>query len=339
MKNPIFTSDENLEMFKALEARAHMAINNKRVFMIIGGFDVLRQSLIGRGWVEKIPEVDANKIIIDEKIISECAGSYDTLRMVLSQLVKSSPTYFIWQPKHFEGFLVNVHHPYRNRVNRMRFFDFTLKEGLHNLAENIQWHIIEDLTELTYPRSFLLMDLYQRDYFLQEFRRSLITSFIFFVNDNFDDLFMHDGNISINVIFNCLERIEQYVKVKQHLTIDAEKTNNVITFNEISRIIELIVHEDRKIKMPDYTEGISMLKLKEKVKIATAEIHVYWPETLYDGHSNLWILKPINKSRGFGVVVMKDVEKIFDHVVRHVENKYIVQKYIGRFGGWKNILI
>lgn len=276
-----------------------------------------------------MPDADAKKIVLDEKIISESAGNYDTMRMVLSQLVKSSPTYFIWQPKHYEGFLVNVHHPYRNRVNRMRFFDFTLKEGLHNLAENIQWHIIEDLTELNYPRSFLLMDLYQRDYFLQEFRRSLITSFIFHVNDNFDTLFTEDGCISVEVIFNCLQRVEQFVKVKQNLTVNADKLNNTIAFNELSRIIDLIVHDGKKIKFPDPCEGISMHKLKEKIKIATAEIHVYWPDTLFDGHSNLWILKPINRSRGFGVVVMKDVEKIFDHVIRHVENKYIVQKYVG----------
>jgi hypothetical protein len=329
IKNPIFTDEENLEIFKVLESRAHEATNNKRIFTIVGSFDIIRQSLIARGWIEKVPESESSKIVINEKVISETATDYDTLRLVLSQLVRSSPTYFIWQPKHYDGFLVNVHHPYRNRINRMRFFDFTLKEGLHNLAENIQWHIIEGLTELTYPRSFLLMDLYQRDYFLQEFRRSLITSFILFVHENFDSVFASDGTIPIEVVFNSLQRIEQYVKVKQHLTIDQDRMNNHSTFNEISKQIELVVHEGKKIKMPSYIEGISLQKLKENVKIATAEIHVYWPDSIYDGHFNLWILKPINRSRGFGIVILRDVEKIFEHVVRHSENKYIIQKYIG----------
>lgn len=329
IKNPIFTDEENLEIFKVLESRAQEATNNKRIFTIVGSFDVLRQSLIARGWIEKIPEAESSKTLINEKVISETATDYDTLRLVLSQLVRSSPTYLIWQPKHYEGFLVNVHHPYRNRINRMRFFDFTLKEGLHNLAENIQWHIIEDLTELTYPRSFLLMDLYQRDYFLQEFRRSLIASFIFFVHENFDSVFTSDGTVAIEVVFNCLQRVEQYVKVKQHLCIDQDKMNNNTAFNEISKQIELVVHEGKKIKMPSYIEGISLQKLKENVKIATAEIHVYWPDSVFDGYFNLWILKPINRSRGFGIVVLRDVEKIFEHVMRHSENKYIIQKYIG----------
>lgn len=46
--------------------------------------------------------------------------------------------------------------------------------------------------------------------------------------------------------------------------------------------------------------------------------------------NNYRILKPINKSRGYGVVLMKHVNEIFDHVHRHQENKYIVQKYIER---------
>jgi tubulin monoglycylase TTLL3/8 len=42
------------------------------------------------------------------------------------------------------------------------------------------------------------------------------------------------------------------------------------------------------------------------------------------------ILKPINKSRGFGVILMNNIENILDHVTRHTENKYIIQKYIER---------
>lgn len=75
-----------------------------------------------------------------------------------------------------------------------------------------------------------------------------------------------------------------------------------------------------------------MSKLKTNIKVAVAEIHVRWPESKYDGHRNIWILKPINKSRGYGVVLMKELDKICDHVSRHTENKYIIQKYCGEFG-------
>lgn len=330
IKNPSFSDDANCEIFKKLEAKAHQAINSKKVFTVVGGFEVIRHTLTARGWVEKV--FDGQQSRVDEKMISDTVKCFETTRIVLSHLVKQSPVYFIWQPKYFDGIQLNINYPLRNRINRLRTSDFTLKEGLHNLAENIQWHIIEDVSELNYPRSFLLMDLYQREYFLHEFRRTLITSFLSFLNDyeDFDRLFSDEAVVPIDLIYNCIQRVEFHVKVKQHLCIDLEKTANNSAFNEMAKQIDLVVNQRRKIRYPEYMHGFSMEKLKTNIKIAVAEIHVYWPESKYDGHKNIWILKPINKSRGYGVVLMRDIDKIFDHTVRHTENKYIIQKYCGK---------
>lgn len=331
IKNPSFTDDANCDIFKQLESRAHQAINSRKVFTIVGGFEVIRQSLLARGWIEKILDIHVSKSVVNEKMIANTVGCFETTRIVLSHLVKQSPVYFIWQPKYFDGIPININYPLRNRVNRLRTSDFTLKEGLHNLAENIQWHIIEDVSELNYPRTFLLMDLYQREYFVHEFRRTLVTSFLFFLNDHnkLEDLFAEDASIPIDLIYNCIQKVEFNIKVKQHLCIDLEKTTSSTAFNEMAKQIDLVVNQRKKIRFPEYIHSFSIDKLKANIKIAVAEIHVYWPESKYDGHKNIWILKPINKSRGYGVVLMKDIEKIYDHVIRHTENKYIVQKYCG----------
>lgn len=175
------------------------------------------------------------------------------------------------------------------------------------------------------------MDLYQREYFVQEFRRTLIASFLNFLNDceEFDRLFSEQAEIPIDLIYNCIQRVENNIKVKQHLCIDLETTNGS-AFSDIAKQIDLIVNQRKKIAYPEYRNGFSMEKLKMNIKIAVAEIHVYWPESKFDGHRNIWILKPINKSRGYGVVLMKDIDKILSHVVRHTENKYIIQKYCGK---------
>lgn len=333
IKNPSFTDEGNCEIFKQLEARAHEAINGKKVFTVIGGFEVIRQSLLARGWIEKIIDGNPQNFTIDEKMISATVGSFDTTRIVLSRLVKQSPVYFIWQPKYFDGISINVHNPLRNRVNRLRTSDFTLKEGLHNLAENIHWHLIEGVTVLNYPRSFLLMDIYQRDYFVQEFRRTMITSFLFFLNDHpkFDSLFSDEATIPFETITSSINRVEYFIKVKNHLCVDLEIFSNNAALNELTRSIDVVVNQKKKIRYPEYLSGFSMSKLRTNIKICVAEIHVYWPESKYDGHRNIWILKPINKSRGYGVVLMKDLDRICEHVVRHTENKYIVQKYCGKF--------
>lgn len=285
---PSFEDDRNLEIFKELEAKARQAINCQKIFLIVGGFETIRLKLLQRGWIEKT--MDSQIIHLTEKMISETVGSYETHRMVLSYLVKNSPTHFIWIPKHFNEIPMNISTPFRNRINRMRTSDFTLKEGLHNLAENIQWFSYEDLADyFNYPRSFLLMNMFQRDFFLNEFRKTLIISFIFFINDfeNFDCLFSEDGDVAIDVIYNSIERIDHLIKVKQHLCIDLGKTiesqNTTLT-----QQIDLVVNQRKKIRYPDYVNGFSMDKLRAKIKVAVAEIHVHWPYSKYDSSNNIW---------------------------------------------------
>lgn len=330
VKNPSFTDEANCEIFKQLESKAHEAINAKKVFTIVGGFEAIRQSFLARGWIERA--IDVGSANIDEKMIEKSRGSYDITRIVLSRLVKAH-TSFIWQPKYFDGIATNIHNPFRNRISRLRTSDFTLKEGLHNLVENIHWHLIDGVSLINYPRSFLLMDVYQRDFFVQEFRRTVITSFLFFLNTHpsFDSLFSDESSISFeSIIPMSISHVEYFIKVKQHLCVDLEVYSSNAALDNLIKSIDFVVNQKKKIRFPDYYCGFSMSKLRENIKICVAEIHVNWPHTKYDGYRNIWIVKPINKSRGYGVVLMKDLCKIFDHVSRHPENKYIIQKYCGK---------
>lgn len=293
---PSFEDEETLLIFKGLEAKARQAVNSQKVFLLIGGFDVIRNNLTKRGWIEKLPD-SYGKFPMTEKLIKETSGCFEKYRIVLSYLVKSSPIYFIWAPKYFNEISLNVNHPLKNRINRMRTSDFTLKEGLHNLAENIQWFSNEESAELFVPRSFLLMNFYQRDFFLNEFRRSTITSFLFFLNEceNFDCLFVEFskgefiGSVPIDIIYNSIEKIEHLIKVKQ---------NVCSTFHDMDRSfestlvqqIDSVVNQKAKIRYPEYAQSFSLEKLKSKIKIAVAEVHVNWPDSRYDSSKNVWLV-------------------------------------------------
>jgi hypothetical protein len=240
------------------------------------------------GWIEKITDLNDKKLT--EKMISETEGCYEKTRHVLSLLLQNSPNYFVWAPKYYE-ISSNIVFPLRNRINRMRTSDFTLKEGLHNLAENIQFFTWDNISELIYPRSFLLMNLYQRDFFFTEFRRTLISSFLFFLNDyeNFDDQFSEDGSVAIDLVYNAIERIEFMIKVKKNLCIDMQKSADFIN-STIAQQIDLVVNQRKKIRYPEYVGNFSLEKLKTQVKIAVAEIHFYWPDSKYDSSHNIWYL-------------------------------------------------
>jgi len=57
----------------------------------------------------------------------------------------------------------------------------------------------------------------------------------------------------------------------------------------------------------------------------------YWPQIDMDGIMNMWILKPGNKSRGRGIVLMNKLEDVVAKVnpTGKPDTRYVVQKYIG----------
>lgn len=57
----------------------------------------------------------------------------------------------------------------------------------------------------------------------------------------------------------------------------------------------------------------------------------YWPQIDMDGIMNMWILKPGNKSRGRGIVLINKLEDVMAKVNQtgKPDTRYVVQKYIG----------
>lgn len=284
---PLLEDENNLLLFKSLEIVAHEAINSQKIFLLIGGFDVIRKCLVERGWIEKY--LDINNSQLTEKLISESVECTDKTKLIYAHLVKNSPIYFSWTPKHFSHNFPNISVPLRNRINRIRTLDFSNKDGLHNIAENIQWSTVENLSQLNYPRSYLLMNTFQRDFFLSEFRRTSITSFLFFLNNcvNLNILFSKEGIVPVDLIYNSIDRIEHLIRVKQHLSFDIEKSNEAL-MTTLAQQIDLVLRQQKKIRFPEYVSNFPTEKLKTKIKIAVAEIHVHWPDSKYDLDYNMW---------------------------------------------------
>lgn len=57
----------------------------------------------------------------------------------------------------------------------------------------------------------------------------------------------------------------------------------------------------------------------------------HWPQIDMDGVMNVWILKPGNKSRGRGIVLINKLEDVVARInpTGKSEARYVVQKYIG----------
>lgn len=321
------SSDDINDRYRYFESKARDAVNEKKIFTIIGGFDVIRRSLLDRGWIEKYGDSSMQKTCSD-KLLKEAGDGNEAQRNVLSQMVRNSPSYFIWQPKYYDGDTYNIYYPFRNRMNRSKNFDFTLKEGLHNCVENVHWSIIEGLSELSYQRSFLLYSRSSRDNFTEEYRFTRTTSFLSFLYnaEDFYDLFSEDGVVSCETIHYAIQRLDTAVKMKEHHFIDSHKHIHQIREEEMFNQYDLIIHHSMKFRLDT---DMSIEKLKTALRYAIHDIYMHWPERKYDGYKNVWILKPSNKCRGFGIILMDQYDRILEHVMRHTETKYMVQKYIG----------
>lgn len=57
----------------------------------------------------------------------------------------------------------------------------------------------------------------------------------------------------------------------------------------------------------------------------------YWPQLDMDGVMNVWIMKPGNKSRGRGIVLLNKLEDVMAKMnpSNKSDTRYVVQKYIG----------
>jgi tubulin monoglycylase TTLL3/8 len=72
--------------------------------------------------------------------------------------------------------------------------------------------------------------------------------------------------------------------------------------------------------------------LVDVAKRALDKIKVLWPQYGLDGVLNIWIIKPGNKCRGRGIMLMNNIKQIISIVnppLSATKSRYVVQKYIG----------
>lgn len=222
-------------------------------------------------------------------MISESVGNFVKTHEVLSYLVRNSFVSFIWGSKYLDFIPKSFHNSFRNRIHRTRASDFSLKEGLHNISENIQWNTVEDFSELNYPRSFLLMNINQCKEFTNEFQKTMLTGFVLYLHNlsDFPKLFSVEGKVEIDLIYKTMERIENIIKFKQHLCLDGKKSNEDEEFS-LADQIDMVMRKKIKIRVTENLTNFFYEKLKLQISMIVTQIRGHWPDTRYDSTNNIW---------------------------------------------------
>jgi hypothetical protein len=228
--------EKKLTGLKELELKVKKAKKEKKIFVLTLRYEAIRQGLLNRNWIEKVA---------DEQLGSVTPGSE---RLKLALLLKNSPFNFIWQSRNRVIKPLNNSKPFINSIWRQRQFDFTTKDGLTSLSNSFYWNYIENVTDLQYQRTHVLTDKISRDEFLEDFRCTIFTSFILFL-DNHEDirlLFSKAGDCDTSCIDFAIQKVDLLIKYRDHDDIDTSSLfdvcarfpkNQKVTMDKIKLII------------------------------------------------------------------------------------------------------
>lgn len=322
-KDPAFCNEIT---YKHLDKKIRDAKTAKKIFSVLqNGYGPIRQSLLQRGWLEKVPP---------EKLKYIMGGSMESY--MIANMLKNAPVHFIWQPKSRPTKLPAVDPPTLvNSIYRRYDLDFTSKEGLIHLKENMGWYTIENFSDLNVPRTYLLSDREGKESFVRDFKRTKFISFVLFLagKKNFQSFFTDaDDGISTNIIDTALAKVDVLLRIKNHDDIDAHYLKETFDRLPLGRDMKetnmkKIISNAKKFKMQSEKKINEFEKL---IKESAEKILEYWPERDYDGFKNLWIVKKVGASCGFGVTLHSDIRDMLKVARMNGNAKYIVQKYIER---------
>ncbi|CRK97365.1 CLUMA_CG010756, isoform A [Clunio marinus] len=310
---------------KELEDRIRKARMEKKIFVVFSGYEKIRESLLKRGWLEKIP--DHRLYLI----------SPTSEKFALGMLMKTTPFNFIWQRKTRPLKNVKDLNPCTNSIVRQRYMDFTTKDGINNCADNFKWNFIEGHTDLTYQRSHILSDKAMREEFSKDFRRTTLTNYILFLDcfmfiDNEIDFFftISRKGISVDSIDFALKKVEDLIAEDKKVDYDDDHEKILLKFTkhemELLDEIRQIINGTKRFKLLSHFD-YSILRLQ--IDECALKILSHWPYLKYDGFKNVWIVKLIGSSSGYNVTVMNNEDKILK-ATENISHRYIVQKYVER---------
>ena len=322
------------DKFKWLKETVREAIFNKKIFTIYGFYEPLRRALVKRGWIEKLPKNRLKPLpnISQNSQLLQARNGNEYANIMLSKFLQDYHPTFVWQSKP-DPINLDEKNAIKNRVPRARSFNFTLKDGLINCAQHISWQTIPGEVELNIPRGYRLFLNDEVKDFMDDFRFTGCTSLLAFIaahSQQPSDLFAEDGQSTMQCVEFAIERVQQKILTKTHADIDLDDMPNVESakWREFFSEFHMVTRLNKKFKMISAEDQKEIFKrCRELIKVALK----YWPNIAQDGYANIWIMKPGCKSRGIGISVMHDNLRIVDIANRNPRERYIVQKYIGKF--------
>lgn len=334
--SPTAPEAQKRQMRNVYRTRVIDAYRNRRIFTVYGNYHTVRRALMRRGWLEKLPASRHAKLqsMSEDALLEHARRGNDYEAVVISKMINHFPAFFIWQGKGQRDLCAEVR-PFRNRVRRSQFLDFSTKVGLVGCAEQERWYREDGVCGMSYPRFYRLggNNLEERMAFIEDYQQTQARSLLLYVREHQPaELISENGTIFSTTLDFALGKVKKMVRHAEHYSLDDARIKPPTP-------AEIVENQTFMVQSTDVLKSNAKFKVSEKVMAEYArlaglyldQIESLRPDYRWDGSRNLWILKPGYQSRGIGIVIRSSLDDILQWTSNNQNKKYIVQKYIGEF--------
>ncbi|XP_034669134.1 tubulin glycylase 3B-like isoform X2 [Drosophila subobscura] len=333
---PLAPDAQKRQMRNVYRKRVTDAYRNRKIFTVHGNYHTVRRALLRRGWLEKLPASRYTNLqsMSEDSLLENARKGNDYESVIISKMINNFPSFFIWQGKGQRDLFSEVR-PFRNRVRRSHFMDFSTKVGLVGCAEQESWYREDGVCGMSYPRFYRLggNSVEERMAFIEDYQQTQARSLLHYIMEHKPEALIDtdNGTILSSHLDLALTKVKQMVRQAQHCSLDDARAKPP-TPTEVVETHTFMVQSAEVLKsMAKFR--VNETVMKEYIRLATqyiGQIEALRPDYRWDGSRNLWILKPGYQSRGIGIVIRNSLDEILQWTSSNQNRKYIVQKYIER---------
>ncbi|CAD7080163.1 unnamed protein product [Hermetia illucens] len=341
----------SVDRLNELRKKAHEGIKNHRIFTIRGCFFSVRNALAARGWVEKLDVHRKYGIMgmsqvtyedlaqnLPKRRPGESRRQYliKCERNIMSRFLEHVPIDFLWTARREKCDWIDQAKNPSMIINRFHRAPFTSKEGLCTQLRDFHWFFEDGVSEMFFPRCYNVWSPEELTEFIENFRMTACIGFLKYIvekyrTSNWDAVFAQTAKIPFSAIDFAFKRCNEFLDACNHTDIDTEDQIRIWEHDWDAFLTNhfLLTHEQGRIQVDPRKSCDGLIKSAEKLLL---EIKAFWPQYNLDGCLNIWIVKPANKCRGRGIILMNNIKKILNMVNPPIATKsrYVVQKYLER---------
>ncbi|XP_058803784.1 tubulin glycylase 3A-like [Phymastichus coffea] len=346
-----------MEHLQRIRERVRRAIAAKHTFAILGRARLVREALLARDWCEKLPRRGAREpsapggpgagaaaepqLGPDASSAALLAGLGDlgeaqNERLLVSRMLGARAPDLLWSAG-ADAAGWPAPDDRSTLFNRFGRAGFTSKLGLCASARQLHWHYEAGVAHTRFPRCYSVSQApEQLQAFVEDFRATACLSLLKWLLERAEgpgglaDLASAAGPVPLRALDFALGRVAELLASRRHQDLDREPERVwAHQWEQFLGWYYKLVQQRAALLAGEPALREYALAARHLLRRARP----FLPQLDMDGCLCVWILKPGNKSRGRGIVLMSRLDEILAKVGapgRAADARFVVQKYIER---------